>query len=107
MARSEGFTLLELLVVLVVLSTLAVLAFGYEREALARMEVESAARRVLLGIERGRLTWLERRQEEERELGVSRQPYCLVVGGGQGGLALGARLRRLGVPTIEIGRAHV
>ena len=56
------------------------------------------------GIARGRRTWLERRQEEERELGTSRQPYCVVVGGGQGGLALAARLRRLGVPTIVIER---
>ena len=27
---------------------------------------------------------------------------CLIVGGGQGGIALGARLRQLGVPTIII-----
>ena len=52
------------------------------------------------GIHQGRRSWLERRQEEERALGYERQPYCVVVGGGQGGLALGARLRRLGVPTI-------
>ncbi len=32
--------------------------------------------------------------------GSKRQPYCVVVGGGQGGIALGARLRQLGVPTI-------
>ena len=55
---------------------------------------------VVHGIERGRKTWLERRQEEDRELGTTRQPYCLIVGGGQGGMALGARLRRLGVPAI-------
>ena len=30
------------------------------------------------------------------------QPYVLVVGGGQGGIALGARLRQLGVPTIVV-----
>jgi putative flavoprotein involved in K+ transport len=28
------------------------------------------------------------------------QPYCVIIGGGQGGIALGARLKRLGVPTI-------
>ena len=54
------------------------------------------------GIHRGRLSWLERRQAEQRELGLTRDPYCVVVGGGQGGLALGARLRRLGVPTLII-----
>ena len=30
---------------------------------------------------------------------TTRQPYVVVVGGGQGGIALGARLRQLGVPT--------
>ena len=30
------------------------------------------------------------------------QPHVLIVGGGQGGIALGARLRQLGVPTIII-----
>ncbi len=55
---------------------------------------------VVHGIERGRRTWLERREDEARELGTTSQPYCVIVGGGQGGLALGARLRRLDVPTI-------
>lgn len=56
------------------------------------------------GVVRGRKTWLEERQEEQQQLGRSKQlqPYCLVVGGGQGGIALGARLRRLGVPTIIV-----
>ena len=30
------------------------------------------------------------------------QPYCLIIGGGQGGIALGARLSQLGVPTIIV-----
>ena len=54
------------------------------------------------GVERERKSWLERKQAEEAELGYGKQPYCLVVGGGQGGLGLGARLKRLGVPTIII-----
>ena len=37
---------------------------------------------------------------EEAALGTTRQPYCVIVGGGQGGIALGARLKQLGVPTI-------
>ncbi|MER8603991.1 NAD(P)/FAD-dependent oxidoreductase [Mesorhizobium sp. M1233] len=49
-----------------------------------------------------RETWLEARRREARDLGVSQQPYCLVIGGGQGGIMLGARLRQLGVPTIII-----
>ena len=54
------------------------------------------------GVVKGRETWVERKRREEAELGVTRQPYCLIVGGGQGGIALGARLKRLGVPTIII-----
>ncbi|WP_194712606.1 NAD(P)/FAD-dependent oxidoreductase [Noviherbaspirillum soli] len=56
------------------------------------------------GVQKGRLSWLEKRQQEERELGYGTQPYCLIIGGGQGGIALGARLKRLGVPTIIVER---
>jgi putative flavoprotein involved in K+ transport len=51
-----------------------------------------------------RETWLEQRRREEQELGHVTQPYVVIVGGGQGGIALGARLRQLGVPTIIIDR---
>ncbi|QNJ93570.1 NAD(P)/FAD-dependent oxidoreductase [Mycolicibacterium fluoranthenivorans] len=47
-------------------------------------------------------SWAEKRLDEERTLGYSEQPYVVVVGGGQGGIALGARLRQLGVPAIVI-----
>ena len=47
-------------------------------------------------------SWAEKRAEEEAELGRSIQPYALVIGGGQGGIALGARLRQLGVPAIVV-----
>ncbi len=33
---------------------------------------------------------------------VTKQPQVLIIGGGQGGIALGARLRQLNVPTIII-----
>ncbi|MEO8669371.1 MAG: NAD(P)-binding domain-containing protein, partial [Bauldia sp.] len=56
------------------------------------------------GVEHGarhnRKSWLERKNETEAALGISEDPYCVIIGGGQGGIALGARLRRLGVPTI-------
>ena len=44
----------------------------------------------------------ERRALEEAELGIKTQPYCVIIGGGQGGIGLGARMRRLGIPTIII-----
>ena len=56
------------------------------------------------GANQGRETWLERREREARELGYETQPYVLVVGGGQGGIGLGARLRQLDIPTIIIDR---
>lgn len=51
-----------------------------------------------------RVTWVEEREAEWRELGGRRQPEVVIVGGGQGGIALGARLRQLGVPTIIVER---
>ena len=54
------------------------------------------------GSHRGRETWQERKTREEAELGRKRQPYCLIIGGGQGGIGLAARLKRLGVPTIVV-----
>ncbi|AOW94122.1 FAD-dependent oxidoreductase [Rhodococcus sp. WMMA185] len=47
-------------------------------------------------------SWAEQRAIEERELGYTRQPYVLVVGGGQNGVALGARLRQLDVPALVV-----
>ena len=56
------------------------------------------------GVHTQRRSWKEEREAEARELGYQQQPYCLIIGGGQGGIALGARLRQLGVPTIIIER---
>ena len=52
------------------------------------------------GVVRGRESWKESLERERAELGYERDPYAVIIGGGQGGIALGARLRRLGVPTI-------
>ncbi|MBB2769301.1 MULTISPECIES: NAD(P)/FAD-dependent oxidoreductase [Mycolicibacterium] len=49
-------------------------------------------------------SWAEKRAEEDAALGRTVQPYALVIGGGQGGIALGARLRQLGVPAIVVDR---
>ena len=56
------------------------------------------------GAERGRQSWSESREQEVAELGYTTDPYTLIVGGGQGGIALAARLRQLDVPTIVIDR---
>ncbi|HEY6817601.1 MAG TPA: NAD(P)/FAD-dependent oxidoreductase [Croceibacterium sp.] len=52
--------------------------------------------------EKGRPTWAERRAAQAASFGIDEQPFCLIVGGGQNGLQLAARLGRLGVPTLVI-----
>jgi putative flavoprotein involved in K+ transport len=54
------------------------------------------------GAYRDRKSWLEARQHEERTLGFAEQPYVVVIGGGQAGIILGARLKKLGVPAIVV-----
>lgn len=54
------------------------------------------------GAGKGRLNWAEEIEKERAELGYTTQPYTVIIGGGQGGIALGARLRQLGVPTIIV-----
>ena len=51
-----------------------------------------------------RETWKERRERELSELGRTQDPEVVIIGGGQGGIVLGARLRQLGVPTIVVER---
>lgn len=68
---------------------------GYEEKKGSRREHGTTH-----GIKRGRESWQDRKTEREARLGYEQQPYCVIVGGGQGGIALGARLRRIGVPTL-------
>jgi putative flavoprotein involved in K+ transport len=70
---------------------------GYEEK-----KGESRVKGVDHGNHPGRKTWLEKRAEEDALLGFQKQPYVVIVGGGQGGIALGARLKKLDVPAIVI-----
>ena len=54
------------------------------------------------GVHKNRKNWLAMKEEEERTLGFEKQPYCVIIGGGQGGIGLAARLKVLGVPTLVI-----
>jgi putative flavoprotein involved in K+ transport len=54
------------------------------------------------GAAKHRASWKEEREEEARTLGYAKQPYVVIVGGGQGAIGLGARLKMLGVPTIIV-----
>ncbi|MCS5480175.1 NAD(P)/FAD-dependent oxidoreductase [Corynebacterium sp. YIM 101645] len=70
---------------------------------------EPSGRRRPLGAEHGqhadKRNWADRKLDRQTALGVTEQPYVLIVGGGQGGIALAARLKRLGVPTLIVDKA--
>ncbi len=54
--------------------------------------------------QQGAVHWPELRDREQAGFGDTSQPYCLVIGGGQSGIMLAARLRKLDVPTLVIDR---
>ncbi|HEV7866004.1 MAG TPA: NAD(P)/FAD-dependent oxidoreductase, partial [Acidimicrobiia bacterium] len=70
---------------------------GFEEQLGARRE-----KGVSHGEQRDRQSWLERR-EAEREFTDS-EPQAIVVGAGQGGLTIAARLGQLGVDTLVVER---
>ncbi len=54
------------------------------------------------GASPGRVTWQDKLRRRDEALGTSVQPYVVVIGGGQAGLSLGARLNQLDVPVLVI-----
>jgi len=80
------------------------LATSYELKGHEEPLGERRAKGVDHGAFRQRKNWAERRQQEMEELGYKTQPYALIIGGGQGGIGLGARMRQLGIPTIIVER---
>ncbi|HWA81320.1 MAG TPA: NAD(P)/FAD-dependent oxidoreductase [Acetobacteraceae bacterium] len=53
----------------------------------------------------GRKSWRHQREQDAKELGITRQPYCVIIGAGQSGLSLGARLKQLNVPTLILDKS--
>ncbi|CEP23044.1 FMO4 [Cyberlindnera jadinii] len=66
---------------------------------------ERAGKKRPLGANHGenvaRKTWLEKRQEEQDYKG-EHQPLCVIVGGGQGGLTIAARMKAFGYNTLVV-----
>mmetsp|Transcript_4508 Transcript_4508/g.13371 ORF Transcript_4508/g.13371 Transcript_4508/m.13371 type:complete len:606 (-) Transcript_4508:312-2129(-) len=54
---------------------------------------------------RNRPSWAEERAQAQAQMGVSRQPFVVIIGGGQSGMALAARLKRLEVPAVVLEKA--
>ncbi|SDJ09133.1 putative flavoprotein involved in K+ transport [Lentzea albidocapillata subsp. violacea] len=76
----------------------------YELKGFEENKKETRSKGVRHGVIEDRLSWAEEREREQAELGYAQQPYVVVIGGGQGGIALGARLRQLGVPALVLER---
>jgi putative flavoprotein involved in K+ transport len=76
----------------------------HELKGFEERKKENRPKGVRHGVIEERLSWAEEREREQAELGYAQQPYVVVIGGGQGGIALGARLRQLGVPALVLER---
>jgi putative flavoprotein involved in K+ transport len=94
--RGQGIFTLEDGRCRTILTTLQALAGHEEASGFTR------AMGVRHGADRNRETWSEARAREEASFGAGSDPYCLIIGGGQGGIMLGARLKQLGVPTVIV-----
>jgi putative flavoprotein involved in K+ transport len=78
----------------------------HELKGFEERKKETRPKGVRHGVIEDRSSWAEERERERAELGYAEQPYVVVIGGGQGGIALGARLRQLGVPALVLERDY-
>ncbi|MFJ5986005.1 NAD(P)-binding domain-containing protein [Lentzea sp. NPDC092896] len=76
----------------------------HELKGFEENKKETRPKGVRHGVIEERRSWAEEREREQAELGYAQQPYVVVIGGGQGGIALGARLRQFGVPALVLER---
>ena len=67
-----------------------------------RKKARKRGRGAIHGAFKDRKLWQELKSKKEARLVYEDQPYCVIVCGGQDGIALGARLQLLVVPTIII-----
>ena len=70
---------------------------GHEEAVCARREIGYVNTPV-----KGRKSWLEAKLEREQRLGAIEHPYVVIIGGGQGGIGLSARLDMLGVTNVVL-----
>ena len=70
---------------------------GHEEAVCARREIGYVNTPV-----KGRKSWLEAKLEREQRLGDIEHPYVVIIGGGQGGIGLSARLDMLGVTNVVL-----
>jgi putative flavoprotein involved in K+ transport len=95
-ARGYGFIRLKDGLIWTLLTTMAELK-GHEEKAGFTRPLGAKH-----GVNPGAKSWKELRDEEAEKLGYETQPYVLIIGGGQGAIGLGARLRQNGVSTIIV-----
>lgn len=83
------------------------LTFFTAMEELKGHEEPTGPRRAMGNIHepvKGRTSWIQDRTRHQERFGYDEQPFCVVIGGGQSGIIMGARLKRLGVPTLIVDR---
>lgn len=101
LCRGKGFVRLVNGQCFTLLTALAELK-GFEEKRGGRRAIASKSSEAAEAGDAHGGSWRDWREAERAALGVTVDPYVVIVGGGQGGLALGARLKQLDVPTLIV-----